>query len=405
MPDKHIVFMDNLSSLRGIDGLVRASRNWENEDFVEINFSRTRKYFPNYSTLLAALLEYYKDKKNIKFKISNIRGYGNRIRLVNPYKIDYINENQSIMDKVIKFTTPDEAFEITNRYIETLIDSLPCEEGVIDTLQWCIFEILDNVFEHSEASSGFVMMQLHPKTHRCVISVADAGRGIHKAMYAGRFSNAINLEKIRTADVAIAHALERGVTSKGKNNQGNGLHGLKASVEMNGGSLTIHSGRGVWAFRNGNESIHLLEQRALPNVENSHTTVVDWRLNCDRPVDISKAISSKYENRNILEKYEGDENYILIESKILERASGTRQQSEKLRIRIENYLNAGAQYIVIDMKGISIISSSFADELFGKLAVKMGLKEYKSKIFLNNANRTIKMLIELSTERRIEVGL
>ncbi len=147
-----------------------------------------------------------------------------------------------------------------------------------------------------------------------------------------------------------------------------------------------------------------MENRKIIN-DNAHTTLIDWRLDCRNPVDISQALSSKFSNHNLIEKYEGEEEYIEIVASEIEKASGARQSSAKLRIKIENLINAGAEVIIFNMKGISLVSSSFCDELFGKLYVKLGKNNYKKKIFIHNANPTVGKLINIAIETRIKTGI
>lgn len=395
------VFMKNINNLKVTDDIVRESEKWNEGDIVEINLSRVKKAFPNHSVLFSAILEYYSRAKKIKFIFSGRNGYALNSRAGSYYTVNEIRKATKFSDKVVKFNSPEEALEITNHFIDELIGSIKCKEGVIDTLQWCIYEVLDNVFEHSQAPCGFVMMQIQSEKKQCVIAIADSGRGIHKAMYDASEGSSVDKSKIKTASDAIAHAMEKGVTSKGKQNQGNGLHGLKSSVEINGGALMIQSGRGNWSYREGTVEKKNLPKRPMLNIENAHTTLVDWRLNCETPVDISQAIASKFTTRNILEKYEGDEDYIEIGFEEIMRASGSRRLSRELRIKIENLIQTGATYIVFNMRNINVISSSFADELFGKLALNLGIESYKKKIFLNNGNRQVKMLIEVATEKRL----
>ncbi|GAA1756494.1 hypothetical protein GCM10009794_21030 [Rothia terrae] len=396
--------MKNISSLRVVDKLVSQSREWRCGDTVQIVLSQTQRYYPNYTTLFVCVLDYLKKIKKVQIVLAGVNSYGRRIGINEPFNVNNLQQHMKVTDRVIEFHDQDEAYKITQKYIDVLLESVVCKEGVIDTFEWCIYEILDNVFEHSRAEKGFVMMQLLPQQHRCLIAVADAGRGIHKAMYEGSKESQLDAERIWRADHAIEYSLERGVTSKGKNNQGNGLFGLRSAVEINGGSLLIHSGRGNWSLMNNETRKNYMENRKIIN-DNAHTTLIDWRLDCRNPVDISQALSSKFSNHNLIEKYEGEEEYIEIVASEIEKASGARQSSAKLRIKIENLINAGAEVIIFNMKGISLVSSSFCDELFGKLYVKLGKNNYKKKIFIHNANPTVGKLINIAIETRIKTGI
>ena len=102
--------------------------------------------------------------------------------------------------------------------------------------------------------------------------------------------SSVDRARVAHADTAIQHALEQGVTSKGKLNQGKGLHGLRRAVAINGGQLTVRSGRGGWDYRDGAESTELDLSRPLLDPATSHSTTVDWRLNCANPVSINEAL-------------------------------------------------------------------------------------------------------------------
>ena len=59
--------------------------------------------------------------------------------------------------------------------------------------------------------------------------------------------------------------------------------------------------------------------------------------------------------------------------------------------------------IQIDFFGISVISSGFADEVFGRLFVQYGPMEFGKKINLLSVNPTINSLIDKAITERIKV--
>ena len=54
------------------------------------------------------------------------------------------------------------------------------------------------------------------------------------------------------------------------------------------------------------------------------------------------------------------------------------------------------------MDGVGIMSSSFSDELFGKLAGEFGWEAYKQRIAVINATRINAMLIGRAIHQRLE---
>lgn len=138
----------------------------------------------------------------------------------------------TLTHSVWRYDTEADAQKLTNMYMEALTDQVQCEEGVIDSITWCLYEVMDNVFSHSRAGAGYVMMQLHKAERRCVIAVADTGIGIQRSLVETR---AAPLEVLLDPSASIQFALEQGATSKGGAHQGNGLYGLRRAVEINGG--------------------------------------------------------------------------------------------------------------------------------------------------------------------------
>jgi hypothetical protein len=74
---------------------------------------------------------------------------------------------------------------------------------------------------------------------------------------------------------------------------------------------------------------------------------------------------------------------------------GTREVGGEIRGEALTDIKAGAQ-ILFDFSGITMISSAFADELFGRLFELLGEADFKAKIRINNFdNEEVKNLILL----------
>ena len=81
-----------------------------------------------------------------------------------------------------------------------------------------------------------------------------------------------------------------------------------------------------------------------------------------------------------------------------------RAHTAEIRTRLDNYLKAGAQYVVLDFKGVGVVSSSFADEVLAKLAAAMGELEFRRRVFVDNASLTNRGLIERAIALRLEAA-
>ncbi|MBF4602757.1 STAS-like domain-containing protein [Curtobacterium sp. VKM Ac-2884] len=396
--------LKNLSNMGAVDELISASKSWHANDTVVLDYQSVRTTWPNTTASLAATLQYLRSHKQIHFVADRIHPNQSRTWVQSPRSISGLANGEYPTNTVWRYSTEDEAHRISDAFMNSLTDLVICEAGVIDTLNWCIYEVLDNVFQHSHAEEGFVMLQIHTKNRTCVLSVTDTGRGIHRAMAGAAQGSSVDPTRVRTAENAISHALEQGITSKGNDNQGNGLHGLRRAVEINGGTLTVRSGRGSWRYQDGRGVAELDLVRPLLNVESSHSTTVDWRLDCAMPVSINDALGRAEQESAILSPLWTEDGYHRIDAAELETMVGFRQQGTEVRTRIQNYLAAGAGQVVLDLTGIPLVSSSFADEVLGKLARELGETEFRNTVYWEGASKVNRGIIERAIELRLNAG-
>jgi anti-anti-sigma regulatory factor len=86
-----------------------------------------------------------------------------------------------------------------------------------------------------------------------------------------------------------------------------------------------------------------------------------------------------------------------------ERTAGTGTRASAMRIRNEivNLLNSNTRPVLLDFDGVSVISSSFADELIGKLLITLGFVAFNQTIHLRNMNPTVQAIVQRSVNQRI----
>jgi anti-sigma regulatory factor (Ser/Thr protein kinase) len=384
-----------------VDDFVKFVNEAQDGQESIIDFSQSKRLFPNFAVPLAAAIRYFESVGK------NLRVVGQtedviRKHISSPLTIDqFVRFQTPLTDTVWEYRSEKEAGEICQRFIEVLTEKIKCEAGVIDTLNWCLYEVLDNVFQHSHAKSGFVMMQFH-KNRYCAITVSDTGRGIHKSMVT---SSIVDRNRVRFAGDAIEYALEQGVTSKGNLNQGNGLFGLRKAVMINGGRLSVKSGRGIWSLRDGAVEVDTDEDIWTLEPENHQGTTVDWQLDCANPVSIGEALGRADYESGLLESIEIDFGYYRVPPSEVEAYVGSRALGAEFRNIISNYLSAGAKHLVLDLSQIGVVSSSFADEVVGKLVVEMGELKFRQTVFFENVSDTNRLLIERAIQLRQETGV
>lgn len=405
MPESIRYKLANLDKMSAVDDLIREAKQWSDLDHILLDMSGVRTTWPNTTVSFAATLDYLRRVRGLSITTDRLHRKQAVTKLTEPGRIHSLVDGTHPTNTVWEYQDEGEAQVIADRFMSSLTDLVRCEAGVIDAFNWCIYEVLDNVFQRSQAPNGFVMMQVHTGKQLCVIAVTDTGRGIHRAMAEAAQGSSVDPDRIRRADSAIKHALEQGVTSKGKLNQGNGLHGLRRAVAINGGRLSVRSGRGSWEYLDGEEVLENDRERPLLDRNSSHSTTVDWRLKCDHAVSINEALGGLEHSSGLLEEIYVSDGYYRIDARELESLVGSRSHGVEVRNRIANYLAAGASQVVIDLSGIPLVSSSFADEVLGKLAFEMGELEYRRRVFLEGASVVNRGLIERAIELRIESGV
>ena len=59
------------------------------------------------------------------------------------------------------------------------------------------------------------------------------------------------------------------------------------------------------------------------------------------------------------------------------------------------------QRIIVDFSDVPLVSSSFADEVLGKLFKDVGVTTFMSRISLNNMENTVKSLVDKAIAQRM----
>ncbi|WP_406032229.1 DUF4325 domain-containing protein [Nocardioides sp. NBC_00163] len=379
--------------------LLETARDHADRELV-LDLTKVREVYPNGAVPFSANLAFLRSSTDQRITVK-LADDSRLTHLETPLTVDTYDRTagHTLTNSVWRYDTEADAQKVTNMYMEALTDQVQCEEGVIDAITWCLYEVMDNVFAHSHAKSGYVMMQLHKHERRCVIAVGDTGIGIQRSLVETR---AAPIEVLKDPSLSIEFALQQGATSKGGAHQGNGLYGLRKAVEVNGGELCVTSGWGRWGLRTGKTRQETDRFRALPDIEDHQATLVDWQLDCSTKVRIDEALGRREMPSEFLESIEDDEGVHRVPVVEIEESLGSRKLGAEIRTRLENYLAAGAKFVVLDFKGVGVVSSSFADEVLAKLAVSMGELEFRRRVFIDNASVTNRGLVETAIGLRLE---
>jgi anti-anti-sigma regulatory factor len=395
--DGNVLTIPSLSSPFVIGNFIRAiyqGNEYGYTDFV-LDFSGIEGVYPNVCAPLAGLIDYYKVNREFLFNYRNVPDFLVRTRTLDP--VDAASDDthrRYPLNVVWKFSIAEEVKSLVDAYLDAVSRSSICQGGVIQGLEWCLNEVMDNVLQHATTTHGYVMGQIHNASQHMAVCIYDHGQGILNSFRTSIHSpnNAVD---------AITIALKEGVTRDKNIGQGNGMWGLNNIVRSNSGLLNITSGSGFVGIRTNDTRTSTSVPYLSP--ENSCTTV-DFQIDFDKRISIANALGG-YEPVNFrIENLEDERNNIVC--KLAEKSSGTgtRQSGVAIRNEIINIRNQTSSVIVLNFSGVSLISSSFADELIGKLVVEYGFVGFAQGFRLIGMNETIQAITNRSVVQRLSVN-
>lgn len=82
--------------------------------------------------------------------------------------------------------------------------------------------------------------------------------------------------------------------------------------------------------------------------------------------------------------------------------TGGRPPAAALRRKIEALLPEMDEVLILDFQGVTKASSSFLDELLGRLVMRFGVDEFGEKISVVNARRDIAAMADVVIQQRLE---
>lgn len=296
-----------------------------------------------------------------------------------------------------QFNDYKEVADITNDFMHIVLRSMVIPKDIISALEWSMYEICDNVINHSDSKvGGFVEAVTYTKERRIAFTVADAGRGVLNSLREG-------FPALKTNVQAIGEAIKAGVTRNKEVGQGNGLAGSLRITTMTGGSFDITSGLGrFYCTNNHNNGAEAVEKgHFFPGTSVSGQILLTDKFSIGKALEFN---GIEYVPTNIIElEYELDnEDSLLIQIKKETTGVGTRKAGKQLRLKTLNLISSKPGYVIIvDWAGIPVISSSFADEFIGKLYVLLGQEKFNSTIKNQSMETLIKQLLDKAISQRI----
>ncbi len=249
----------------------------------------------------------------------------------------------------------------------------------LPAMEWAVYEVLDNIWLHAETPTpGVIVAQYYPKPPvRLEIAVCDFGRGIRASLGESL--------PLGSHEEAIRRAVQRGVTRNQAIGQGNGLAGSLAIMGANGGEFCLWSGDYFYRQRANTDA-------SVPLATTVPGTGVFFCMKPEHPVDLSDTFigDCDWSYLDALASRTTTDGGIRVAEECIN--FGTRATAGALRRRVQSILPVMEEPLVLDFAGVERASSSFLDELLGRLMYGLGEEGFRSQIqIINLAPRLMDM--------------
>ncbi len=396
--DQDVIYIRKLNHSRVVSEFIKAINDGQKKgyDDFQINFSEIDAAFPNAVTPIAGILEYLKENR-ISFDFDGIPQIIIQNKMLKPafYIKSPQSETNRILNKVWKFSTSDDVAKLVDTYINELQKCDRFHKGMLDSVEWALNEVMDNVIQHSDSNHGYVMGQLHTNRKYIAFTIFDTGQGIYNSLRQ-------SVHAPRNTIDAITLAIKEEVTRDKKIGQGNGLYGLHSIIKQGKGRLVITSGTGSYMYNNGD--VKTFDR--IPQLSKiSPCTIVDFQLDYSVDLSLDKALVFRGKQYNIInlriESLEDEQGYVVYKIKEHAEGTGTREAAIRVKNEIFNILQTKPKIIILDFEGVAVVSSSFADELIAKLLLELGLFQFNNIIKLKGLDNSQQNILQRSVIQRL----
>ena len=366
---------------------VIRQRGWSD---VVIRFENVGRRFPNVTAAIAAIVDHHRSQ-DVDFKVEPGWEGTREGTSIDPVDAGHdLESTPEVLSRVWRFDEHS-AHLLADRIVKELLERMDLGEGVHTAFNWCLWEVMDNVIQHSQAERGFVEAQAHPQAQQLAVCVADGGVGILESLRGSK-------HRPRNEEDAITLAIQEKVTRDANVGQGNGLWGLYQIVAQNGGRLRISSGRGVL------DALGAAAPRTHSNSweidRDKVGTIVDFQLPTSDPIDVSRALGHQPVNV-VMESFESDNGEARISVTREAQGLGTRRAAAPLRTKVINLLRETRGTVIIDFDGVPLVSSSFADEFVARMVTELGFVTFQQAVRLENMSELVQRMVNHAVMQRM----
>ena len=164
-----------------------------------------------------------------------------------------------------------------NAIVSNLLKIHDIELSVVQSFNYCLYEVLDNVLTHSGKNSGVLVSRYSEEKKQIQVLVADDGMGIHKSL----------IENDLYKDLTEAETLQYVILDKVTDGKGMGfgLYSTKNLITFAGGTLVIASGQ--------HKLVYDGLQSTVCEIENAEGTVVYLAVNTNKEINANDVVDNR----------------------------------------------------------------------------------------------------------------
>ena len=376
-------------------GIVHRLVERQGFEDLALNFRDCISVYESAMVPLIAYLDFIRKHRNIDIdlylptdrKVAAIFLNAGWAHFLAPANFEMRESRSVIHSQLASYKTADEQYAVVDKLLSVLLNSMQIDRDHLNAIEWSLNEITDNVLNHAgEGAAGYIQSLKYSDSNVIEFIVADAGIGIPKSLAIGDHNEA--LEK----------SIQQGVTRDKKTNQGNGLYGSFNIARVAKGQFNIQSYFGNLFLTEDGKVKYRREE--IPY----HGTFVRWSINCKEGDIIRRALKFGDRQHEIsfgyIEKTYGEDVEVAIVMKQEFKSFRSRDAGKLAFNRLSNLLVERSRALIVDFQGVDVISSSFADEVFGRIFKKLGAINFGRYVNFRNLNAEVAGLIDRAIAQR-----
>ena len=320
---------------------------------------------------------------------------------IDPERFEVSKFKGSSQVPALHFVTANDQDRSVNTIMNAVLGSLSdFTREDLAAIEWSVNEITDNVINHSEsATGGFVQLSTFKKQQRRVeYVVCDAGIGIPGSLRH-------TYPQLTSDTEALDKAIREGVTRDLSVGMGNGLFGTFEICRVSKGYFEVHSGY-ARLTQNEPKGLHIGTEK-VPYAGTLVVACVDYSSSGV----LSEALKFKGRRHDptvdyIETNFESKDGKRVVFLMNREAPSfGSRQAAKPVKTKLQTLAAlCPNQKVYIDFADVPVVSSSFADEVFGRLFLELGPITFMQRFEIVNTSDTVRSLINRAIAQRTAMG-